>query len=456
MKVNRKKRLLLPLIFGLILSISFGVYCFAFEITSAEVIYPRMKTGAPSEPIRIGLNTSNLQRNIFNVTLYYSFNSTEFNNKGLMRLIEGNNTFGQWEYEFSPQPNGTTLYFYAKVYFTNGDTYTPLSPKDARYWKIWQPNPSIRLHYFSVESIDEKKLTADVKCSIDINWPIDSEWVEVRLYNKMEKNVLSEERILKIPADTSKRFWYHTQIDIKNLRLTGDDFRFPYDKYFLDLNFLLPQAEKAILDVFNVHINKQDSYIWKDNWEGNIKSDNIIRIYTSFIRRPQNRFWFSIQILVFLFILGGSYMLDSYDKIDTRIRIYIGLIFYLFTFSLQIQRFVPERAIGISFAEIILPYLALFVCIYLLFTIINYKIRKHITKNHIKLNQLAIEFLFEILSVGIVTLISMFSVVIKNKYFISITLLELIPLELSPFFTIWPFYGSGLKLYFYKYKTNHQ
>lgn len=430
------------------LTLAFFPTCHATSITSAEVINPKWSVGKPWEPIQIRMNITGSDKILTNVTIYYSFNTTENWIKDSMYLSYGNNITGSWDYIIQGQADGSIIYFYSKIFYEDGSYEQIRSNDNPRVWKIRLPDPYFRIHFFSVENIDEKKLTADIKVSFEIVDDIDADYREVILENHLSELSISEYRYVKV-LSSSQRYRYFGQLDIKGLRLSGDTTRFPYDDYQLWLEFNTRRINSTKNDIVNVNLAGNETYIWEKDWSTDTLEDGSIRVTTNFIRRNQSIFWFVIPLQVFLFIMAASMMINPIE-LGNRLMIFTGLIFYLFTFSNQIRSFVPERAYGTSFAEIFIPYLALFTTGYLIFSIINYTFNKEVVENISRASKeqiFAISFYIDLVIVAL-PLAFVFIPVIKSEL-VTLKLVDIMPQNLYRMIYVIPVAGLVFRILFY-------
>lgn len=403
-------------------------FCGASSMTSAHIIHPKWSIGKPWEPMYIRMNITSSDKTLTNVTIYYSFNTTDNWIEDYMYLSHGNNITGSWDYIIQGQPDGSIIYFYSRVFYEDGSYGQTLSKENPKIWKIRLPEPYFKIHYFSIENIDEKKLTADIKVSFEIVHDTDADYREVILENHIGDSWISEYRYVKVPS-SSQRYRYFGQLDIESLRLSGDTTRFPYDGYYLWLEFNTRGINSTINDIVNVNLAGDETYIWEKDWSTDTLDDGSIKVAITFKRRNQSIFWYEIPLLVFLLILAGSMMINPIE-IGNRLRIFIGLIFYLFTYSSHIRDFVPERAYGTSFAEIFIPYLALFTTGYLIISIINYTFNKELTQN-LSEDNIFVWGLFIDLVIVSLPLVFVFFPVIKSEL-VTLKLFDIMPGNLYP------------------------
>lgn len=408
-------------------------YASATSITYHRVI-SKWTIGAPWEPIKFGVNITDSSVDILNVTLFCSLNTTDIESytKIQMELAEGNLRNGFWSYTLPGQPNSTDVYYAYAVYFVDGSYDGPIPQLDYPYvWRVRSPQRGFRLNYIGIKNVDPFELTVDLDCNFIIIWDSDLESVTVRVYNRISEHYLSELRFVNVPQK-GNRYEYIDTVHLDDLELSGDPSSFPFDAYFLDLEFELLGTDKSEMGVQDFRLWEPFSYTWDFSYDKPTITDQKINIKFYFERRIQNALNTLLPLGICLFVLGATPMISSYKHLRARLAIYIALFVFLLNFTGYIKNYVPLKALGVSFAETAFLILSLFVGIYLISSVIgNYlgscldegktedKTRRFLTKEMVGAST---DFVAVLLSIGV----ALFLVVVKSNS-TSKTLFDLMP-----------------------------
>jgi len=319
-------------------------YASATSITYHRVI-SKWNIGAPWEPIKFGVNITDSLVDVLNVTLLYSLNTTDIESYKQIQMVlaEGNLRNGFWSYTLQGQPNSTDVYYAYAVYFIDGSYDGPIPELDNPYvWKVRSPQRVFRLNYLRIKNVDPIRLTVDLDCNFIIIWDSDLESVTVRVSNRISEYYLSELRLVNVPQK-GNRYEHIDMVPLDDLELSGDPSSFPFDGYFLDLEFELVGTDKSEMDIQDFHLWEPFSYTWDFSYDAPTIADQKIRIRFYFGRRTQNALNILLPLGICLFVLGATPMINSYKHLRARLAIYIALFVFLLSFTGYIKNYVPSR-----------------------------------------------------------------------------------------------------------------
>lgn len=353
--------------------------------TSAESItwnrvISKWVVGAPWEPIRFGVNVSNSGIDVLNVTLFYSINSaipiplaipTSFSMVA-MQLAEGDLRSGFWTYTLFGQPNSTSVYYAYAVYYVDGSYDGPVPSLDQPYrWEVYSPERVFTLTYLGIANVDPTTLTVDIECSFNIVWDSNPDSLQIEVFNKVNDYYYTDQQYVTVSSISNLRYQYSGSVRIDNLHLIGDPSLFPFDSYSLQLEFRLYGADRSETTVQNIGFLESTTNVWNFSYDKPTAANDTITAKFQFERRVQNAFTVLIPLLTCCFLLGASLLLSSLEYLTARLTIYIALLFFLFNFTSNIRAYVPETALGTSFAEMVFLYMPVFVGIYVVLSILG-------------------------------------------------------------------------------------
>lgn len=394
-------------------------------VTGPTVIYPRSTIGAPWDTIRFGINVTDAEFEIANVTLFYSLNESTpsmYHQRVPMELVEGDNRTGSWICEILPQENGTTIFYYASVIDSKGYELSPISRmEESREFRIMVRSPKFNIIYFAIEKVDEKSLTVDIRASFHIYSTKYSDHAPVDLNNEYRDQK-------RLYINSTDRFEYYEQLDVRGLHLIGDASAFPFDRYYLDLNFSTPISADVDFFQHSIYLGEySDYYIWDYDYSNlTLKKENssLINIHINFERKIQNTFYVILPIIFCFFVLGGTYLLDSDKQLRSRLTIYLTLFVFVVGFSTTIKDLVPLYVTGVTVAELTLNWLALYSMIFVISTFFgNFLMKQFDLQESIKRN--LVNLTVDVISIEII-FFTFGAVVVSAPHF-SGTLLQYIP-----------------------------
>jgi hypothetical protein len=347
-------------------------------------VISKWNIGAPWEPMKFGVNITDSEIDVLNVTLFYALNTKDPRSfvKVQMKLeSEGDLRNGFWSYTFSGQPNSTIVYYAYAVYYVDGSYQGPEPSLDAPYeWRISSPPQSVlRLHSLQIRNVDPIELTVDIDCDFYITWNTDQEAVWLQVTNKIDDYYYSEQRNDIYIPHAASRYEYRGQVTIEDLKLTNDPSPFPFDNYFLELEFGLfdcVNCDTVQCDIKQIELPTPFNYVWNFRHNTPQVTNETITTKFYFERRPQNALNIILPLYVCWFSLGASLMID-HEKLRTRLAIYIALFVFLLNFTGYIRSFVPTKALGISFAEMAFLYLSLYMGIYFVLSVVGNYFANH-------------------------------------------------------------------------------
>jgi len=446
--VKHPESLIRKLIPGLVL-FTVVIACFvpkasSMTVTMPYIVYPSSRPGAPWDKIKFLINVTGAENPITNVTLFYSTNETtpRTYTKVPMELIHGDNFTGTWVCEIPPQKNGTMIYFYSTVIDSKGEDHSVITIDEPTRFEIAVYKPRFSIIFFSIEGIDEKNLLADIKLTFDIYWPNDYQKINIWLNNQ---NL--EQRQLIISA--TERFKFSGQLDVKGLKLSGDATQFPLDHYSLNLNFSVPfNATTTFLPKSIWFGTSADYYIWTYSY--NNKTDcgyfSTISVNTKIERRIEHANYYIFPILIYAFVLGSTYLLSSDDHIRSRLTVYLTLFVFAWQYGNTIKDSIPTIAIGVTFAEIAMNWLAYFTGIYIIATFLGNFLMNRIEEKELE-KRIFVDISIDGIAIFLISLI-FFSIQILRTPFYTKTLFQCIPNNLGFIFYFGLVFGWALKLTF--------
>jgi hypothetical protein len=383
----------------------------AANITLNRVI-SKWTVGAPWEPIEFGVNVSNSEIDVLNVTLFYSINTTipipsaipnkSSFSKVAMQLAEGDLRSAFWNYTLPGQPNSTSVYYAYAVYYVDGSYDGPVPSLDQPYlWKVYSPERVFTLIYLGIANVDPTTLIVDIECSFNIVWDSSPDSLQIEVRNKND-GYYTDQQYVTIPS-TSLRYRYSGSARIDNLHLVGDPSLFPFDNYTLQPEFRLFGADRSETTVQNIGVLESITNVWNLPHNEITAADDTIAAKFEFERRVQNALTVLIPLLTCCFLLGASLLLSSLKHLTVRLTIYIALLFFLFNFTSNVRAYVPVTASGTSFAEMAFLYMPLFVGIYLVLSILGGWVSDFLSQDSRKLIVATLLDSFAVLSAVIVS-----------------------------------------------------
>jgi len=351
------------------------ICCTASSVTWNKVLSP-WSVGYPYEPISFSVVIYDNNDEIKNVTLYYSLNSTleEHFDKVSMYLSRGNNKNGIWNYTLEGFRDNTDLYYSYEINYLNGrkDGPTP-DLRNPYLWRIKLPeNTLFELGNLRITDVDSMDLTVDIEANIHVIWDTTSESITLNVANRIAENYYSDSRYFSISANQGWRYHYIDTINIQDLKLTGDAIYFPFDDYYLDLEFgTYFIVDKYDSKISNVILYEPSNHVWNLTQNKITIEQDKIRAYFSFDRLFQNQLNVLIPLLICCFLLGASHLINVKQDLRVRLGLYTSIIIFMLKFSIDAKTYVPLRTSGISFTEKAFLYIALFFSLYILGSILG-------------------------------------------------------------------------------------
>jgi len=336
------------------------------------IAYPKSSTGAPWDAIGFGIDVTNAEQEIANVTLFYSVNKTDPQTyvEVPMNLTKGDNRTGSWTCEIPPQENGTTIWYYASVLDVRGNDHSPISEFDQpREFRIQVFYPRLQVIFFRVKDINEKELTANIEVTFHIYRPEDKNLTRV-YYNNKNVDVGDFE------VEIAQRFEFTEQKELK-LNLIGSAEEFPFDNYYMDIIFSTLYETDVEFTPKQIYFGDYfDYYIWDysyDNATEKFQQQSVINVHVYFKRKIERTYFFIIPTLVCFFLLGASHLLESTKRLTGRLTIYLTIFVFVASFSASevLRDMIPLSAIGVNVAELTLNLLGAYSGIYSICTLIG-------------------------------------------------------------------------------------
>jgi len=337
-------------------------------VNGPNIVSPKRFPVSPWENVTIMINITDYDSGTESVTLFYSANLSRPYNSTPMKLVAGDYMNGSFTAQIPRQPNGTWVYYYTEIVDRSGKPYTNgYDEKNPRRYEVIVFPSSFEIVYFGIENVDPRELTADIKVTFNIYRPLLGE--EPASVTVQVNNEYWDWKTVEITLSPGK-YLYSLQTDLKGFHLIGDASSYPFDRYYLDLNFtLLFNTERARFYPESIPLSPSSShYIWeyvpKNFTDTGAQPGSRIRVHIDFSRRPENARYVIAALIAGFFILGATPMLESRRQLSVRVTIYLALFVFVLGFISTVNTLVPKQASGVSVAETALSWLGTYVAIF--------------------------------------------------------------------------------------------
>ena len=376
--------------------------------------------GKPWQPIEFGVDIENSEVDVQNVTFYYSLNEMveeEGYTKELMTLKNGTVRNGFWNYTLEGQENGTTIYYAYKVYFEDGSYQGPEYPLYNPYsYRVFYPPKKFELTSFEMRNLDPISLTVDLRCGFNIVYWSDADSIPVTFWNKGSENYFTQTKVVNVSqAGKNNRYYFREIVDINNFTLSGDGTDFPFDEYFLDVEFELYYLKNITYSLRNEgnyrYFPEQTfdvSFTRKPEVIGNSSEIQKIGFKVELTRTLQNFVSIISPIVMMLSVIGASLLIDPKKHLEGRLTIYTALFVFALTFS---NFNIPSKFIGGNFTEASYLYASIIAGIFSFFSIIEHFWSE---SNH---TEIAISSRFDFLAISLSSILWVFFVVSQYTVF---------------------------------------
>lgn len=331
----------------------------------------------PWDTVVIETQVVDVESGVDNVTLLYGVGENPTNlvyTSVFMYLTFGDCYNGTYEGEIPPQENGTLVWYYVSAIDKAGNSYET----HFMDYFVYLPRSYLTI-IIGVENIDMNDLSASLNVIVSgyLPSPFESPKLILHASNGYMES-LADFDIFTINMSTSLRFWYQETIKWK-VHLIGNPNDYPFDRYFLRLNFTIWWGQIGRIEGKNVYythgrlLNAWQEPAWKSESYSGTYPQIIFDI--PFVRSQYSTEPFWIIIFSMCLLIGGS-LLISPQKLEHRISIYLTTFIFIIGFLFQIKDSLPFH-IGYTKAELILLYLAIINCVYIITSIITSEFKKN-------------------------------------------------------------------------------
>jgi len=352
--------------------------------TSMDIVYPRLRPVMPWDTVRIQVNVTEaigLQR----INLMYSMSIAQPRTYVSVdtRVRLGNLTTGSFEAAIPPQPNGTEVYYYPRLYFSNGEYRNEFyGISDAlNYYPVASPQPcQFRLDGVWIEKVDLDSRVVKMKTQAFIYAMSMSENIEqdpyvavgIEHYGRYDTG---------LAEPTGSRFGYYL---IKSWSLTpyGDYRKYPFDEYDLWFNLTIygrvarimiyPKEKPGILDYRDGYTWTVTSYMYENYTIDDPFSKSTFTIRLHVRRNIESAYWILIPTLSLFAILGMTMLISGENGLRNRLAAFASLFALAWSVYSSLGESVPEPARGISLIEALLTSSILYAVVFLIYTALYY------------------------------------------------------------------------------------
>jgi hypothetical protein len=371
--------LLIILVFTSVVFSAISVTCKASEYTFNDKTPPsvlNLRIAKPEPPITpwdtVVIETLIIddESGVDNVTLFYGIGKNPVNltyTPVLMSLTIGDCYNGTYEGEIPPQENGTLVWYYVFVYDRAGNVYVETFTKN---YFVYFPSSYLSIS-IGIEDIDMNNLSTSLNVIVTglLPSPLESPKLILHASNGIES--LSDFDVFLINMSTTSRFWYQETINWK-VHLIGNPNDYPFDRYYLRLNFTIWWGQIDQLEGENAYythgrlLNVWQKPVWTSKTINGTYPQIIYDIQFDRSQYSTDPLWFIVVSMCFL--IGGSLIIPP-QKLEQRISIYLTTFIFIIGFFFQVKDFLPFH-IGFTKAELIFLYLAITSSVFLVFSII--------------------------------------------------------------------------------------
>lgn len=343
------------------------------QVTGPYIAHPSQPI-SPWEDVTIVTNITDVESGTRSVTLFYSTNASTPRQylPVNMNRTQGDDKNCSYTGQIPRQANGTIVYYFTKITDGSGNTYeSSASENDPNYYRVIVLPSIFQITYLGIEKIDPRELTADIRVTFRayLQMPDEPPRISVHLQNDF-----ADVRTIEIPL--SRKYEYEIQTDLKGLQLLGDASLYPLDHYYLDLRFAI--FFKTVSAIYSQDIvyfaQLSDNYVWALHQTSATNSSAIsgseISVHIDFDRRLENSYYVILPLILGFIILGGTPMLSSGRGLQSRLTIYLALFVSVMGVISAINKLVPARAAGFTFAEIGFTALGTYVGVFVVASIL--------------------------------------------------------------------------------------
>jgi hypothetical protein len=375
--------LTIPVLFALIILITMSITCRTIsdlfnDSAPPSVLNLRIKPEPPITPwdtVIIEAQVTDIESGVENVTLLYGVGEDPTSltyTPVIMHLTLGDCYNGTYKGEIPPQENGTLVWYYISVSDKAGNSYETYFMN----YLVYFPSSYLTIS-IGIEDINMNNLSASLNIFVggSLPSPFENQKLILHASNGYSESLVDFD-IFIINMSATLRFWYQETIKWK-VHLIGNPDDYPFDIYCLRLNFTIwwGRIDRLEGNVYYSNIRLLNAWqqpAWK-NETYNTEYPQII-FYIPFIRSQYSTEPFLI-ITFLMCILIGSTLIIPQEKFEGRISIHLTTFIFIIGFFFQIKDSLPFH-IGYTKAELILLYLVIINCVYLISSIITSRFGK--------------------------------------------------------------------------------
>lgn len=326
------------------------------SVSGPRVAHP-LQPVAPWDDVTVVTNITDRYLGTRNVTLLYSIDSSLPRHyvSVPMKLVRGDEWEGDYLAQIPRQLNGTTVYYFTKIVDGNGGSYVgSYDEQEPNWYRVIVFDPSFDINELFAENINSKDLTVDLLASFRIYYAVQPEpdYITVQAQNEYW-----DLQPIRVSYSQSDRFTYDGQVHVKGFHMLGDASAYPFDQYYLDINFSLPfQTRTANFRPERIYLfEPSNHYVWgystSNRTDAQAQSGARINFHMNISRRVENAYPVVLPLIIAFLVLGGSVMLDSGEQLETRAALYLTLFVFVIGFVATIGASIPGRASGVTVAE---------------------------------------------------------------------------------------------------------
>jgi hypothetical protein len=285
---------------------------------------------SPWEDATITTNITDYESGTRNVTLYYSTDVAPPRHyvSVPMNRTYGNETLGSYAAQIPRQQNQTQVCYFTKITDGLGNVYEiSASERDPACYQVIVFPSSFEIVHVGIKNIDRRELTVDLEVGLRIYWPLAGD--PPKSLSIQMQNDFWDFRPIDVPLSASEKYVYWLTTDLKGIHLIGDASLYPFDDYYLGLNFTGPRTAMASMSSDYVGpYQYSDHYIWDFNSTSIVdirQYFSTVRVHIDVSRRLQNAYYVILPLVFGFFILGATPMLSSGEKLQARLTTYLAL-----------------------------------------------------------------------------------------------------------------------------------
>jgi len=311
-----------------------------------------------------------------NVTLYYkvrrNLEDTSFIPISMNR-IDGNDLNGTYEAEIPAQQNGTFVYYYISACDKAGNVFN----SSLEGYEVYLP-PSYLLIEIGIKDINMSDLSAMLEVIVVAQLPsrYDKQELNLEASNGLNGHA-TDLNVFSINVSKTQRFFYQKTMNWK-VHLRGNSNEYPFDTYFLNLNFTVWWSNIKELKAENVSYDIRLLNVWKEPKFKKFTITNTTSpqiIYNIEFNRACYGIIYVRLIPILLFLLIGASLIIEPKDLQNRLTIYLTIFVFTVGFSNEIKEYLPFH-VGLTNAECLLYFLVITQSIFLICSIMTSELQR--------------------------------------------------------------------------------